>query len=1036
MEIRSLRIPGLLTAAIGILIATALVADVSLVAQERFGGLAGIVTDTSKAAVPGATVTVTNKETNAVRTAVTSTNGEYRIPDLLPGRYVVSVELPGFQKITADDVLILLGKTYVISPELTPGAVTETVNVTASTAQIDLKSVGISHNVTAEELDRIPKTRTFQGIALTAPSVNSGEIEGGLQVNGASGAENSFTVDGVVTNSLINGSARQDTVFEYLQEVQVKTIGIPAEFGGALGGVVSAVTKSGGNSFRGEGHYYYLGSGLSAGPVNRLVLDPSDDRTVSYFQDGKDPDHNNEFGGSLGGPIIKDRLFFFGSVSPRIGRHTRTYNLSDGTGALDIKQDQTYMQAFGKVSATGKRFTAYGTVLYTPTGSDGTLQRLDGAGSNFFVSGRPALAPNQQIGFEAHQTSTTGNVDFWLGSQNFVTVKGGYFNDNYLDTGVPGIASYTYGSSAVGLPFAIPASLIGGVNTVNTPRVQVRDDTTKRGFFNIDYTHSLDARGIHNFKGGFGYQRIINNANNKYPLGYINVFWNQSLTSNVTGITDRGPYGYYEVNDFGTLGDVGANIISLYVQDQWTVTPRLSLSLGIRTENEAVPNVSTGEDAFHFGFGDKLAPRLGAAYDLRGDGKMKLYGSWGRYFDWTKYELARGSFGGDFWRIYYRSLDQPAVDGLVNSSLSINNMPGRDLWGNSTGFRNRRVNFAGNVDPEIKPMYQNSTSVGLDTQVSANTVFTIHYVHNDLPRTIEDIGALDANGDEAYVIGNPGEFLSQIEAPSGATPLGQAMPKAKRQYDALELGVTRRFRSNWFFSGNYTYSRLYGNYAGIASSDEIRTPTTNVSSPISQQQLGGVARQGGNANRAWDIDYLNWDSHGTHNVLGRLATDRPNVLKLYGSYQAKFGTQIGAFFYAGSGTPISTYVMTTDQIPVFVNGRGDLGRTPALSRTDILLSHDLGLRGNQKLRFELNVINVFNQKTATHIYNQVNRGPSGLPRASSAINLHNVNLLNGYDYNALIRASSEGANAFEPRFLNEDLFNPGTQGQFSVKFLF
>ena len=119
-------------------------------------------------------------------------------------------------------------------------------------------------------------------------------------------------------------------------------------------------------------------------------------------------------------------------------------------------------------------------------------------------------------------------------------------------------------------------------------------------------------------------------------------------------MTDRGQYGYYEVNDRGTVGKVGGDIISLYVQDQWSVTPRLSLNLGIRTETETVPDFATGEEAFKFSFGDKLAPRLGAAYDVRGDGRLKVYGSWGRYFDWTKYELARGSFGGDFWRIYYR----------------------------------------------------------------------------------------------------------------------------------------------------------------------------------------------------------------------------------------------------------------------------------------------------------------------------------------------------------------------------------------------
>ena len=122
------------------------------------------------------------------------------------------------------------------------------MTVTSDTkTQVDLHSTTVAHNVTAEEFDRMPKTRSFQGIALTSPGVNQGDIEGGFQVNGASGAENSFTVDGVNTNSLIYGSSRQDTVFEYLQEVQVKTGGIAAEYGGALGGVISAVTKSGGN---------------------------------------------------------------------------------------------------------------------------------------------------------------------------------------------------------------------------------------------------------------------------------------------------------------------------------------------------------------------------------------------------------------------------------------------------------------------------------------------------------------------------------------------------------------------------------------------------------------------------------------------------------------------------------------------------------------------------------------------------------------------------------------------------------------------
>ena len=143
---------------------------------------------------------------------------------------------------------------------MTVGNVSETVNVTAAEKQIDLKSVTISHNVTAEEFDRMPKARTFTGIALTSPAVNRATSKAASRSTAPAAPRTPFTVDGVVTNSLVDGESRQDTVFEYLQEVQVKTGGINAEYGGALGGVISAVTKSGGNKFHGEGHYYYSGN--------------------------------------------------------------------------------------------------------------------------------------------------------------------------------------------------------------------------------------------------------------------------------------------------------------------------------------------------------------------------------------------------------------------------------------------------------------------------------------------------------------------------------------------------------------------------------------------------------------------------------------------------------------------------------------------------------------------------------------------------------------------------------------------------------
>jgi hypothetical protein len=180
------------------------------------------------------------------------------------------------------------------------------------------------------------------------------------------------------------------------------------------------------------------------------------------------------------------------------------------------------------------------------------------------------------------------------------------------------------------------------------------------------------------------------------------------------------------------------------------------------------------------------------------------------------------------------------------------------------------------------------------------------------------------------------------------------------------------------------------------------------------------------------------DSHGNLDPRGRRATDRPHVVKLYGAYQFNIGTQVGAFFYGGSGTPITTQVIGQDLYAPFVNGRGDMGRTPILTRTDLLVSHELAMANRKRLRLELNIQNLFNQKTATHIFNFLNKGApaGGQTRAADAIDFSEVNLAAGYDYNALIRATQEGAAAFDPRYGMEDLFNPGLQGQFSVKFIF
>ena len=576
----------------------------------------------------------------------------------------------------------------------------------------------------------------------------------------------------------------------------------------------------------------------------------------------------------------------------------------------------------------------------------------------------------------------------------------------------------------------VPPSLQGPTLTQNTPRALiVNRDLTTRGFFNADFNQTLEVGGYHMLKGGVGVQRTVNDAAQAYPGGYVNIFWDRDFV--FQGNQGRGTYGYYEVNDRGVQGKAGANIVSLYVQDQWTVGDRLTLNLGLRTESENVPSFREGVNALEFGFGDKLAPRLGAAYDVRGDGKFKIYGSWGKYYDWTKYELARGSYGGDTWHIFYRGLDT-----LDLASLNLSNMPGADLWVVPGGFRDRRVPNFESTDPDIKPMSQTSTSVGAEYQLNPTLVATVHYVHNDLTRTIEDIGAVDASGNEAYIIGNPGEGLARLQFPSGATPVGQPVPAPKRQYDALEFQVSRRFAGNYFWSASYVYSRLYGNYSGIAATEEVRTPTTDTTSATAQQQVGSIARPGGNANRAWDIDEIFWDSHGTLDVLGRLPTDRPHVVKLYRQL-------LVADRHADRCVLLRRQRHADDHLcrlhePDAALRRGSRRHGPHTGpdadRPAAVTGRQSGRR--EKLRLELNVLNVFNQKATRHIFNFLNRGAGGNPRPSSAIDLSRVDLGQGYDYDAMIRNSADGMNAYDPRYGMADLFDAGTVALVTFKFLF
>jgi len=283
------------------------------------------------------------------------------------------------------------------------------------------------------------------------------------------------------------------------------------------------------------------------------------------------------------------------------------------------------------------------------------------------------------------------------------------------------------------------------------------------------------------------------------------------------------------------------------------------------------------------------------------------------------------------------------------------------------------------IDPNLKPFRRHAFNVRSEYEISSNTVVGVRYVRTRIDRAIEDTGTLTAEG-EKYFIANPG-FGITVDPKTWAAGIPVTVP-AVTNYDGIEFKVERRFASNYVYAASYTYSRLWGNYSGLASADENGRTDPNVS-------------------RAFDLPWETYDSHGKQ-VLGLLPTDRPHTFKFFGSgtFHSKLGsTTFAPTLQAFSGTPLTTQVGVIS-LPVFVNGRGDLGRTPVFTQMDALLYHEFRpSKMNERFRFriEANVTNLFN--TATVIdrdTNYINANDGNIQFANEA------DFFKGFDYKALV----------------------------------
>ena len=930
-------------------------------AQETTGNIEVTVADQAGARVPGATVEVTSSSFR--RTVTTNDEGFARILQLQPGTYTVGVNAANFEQFSRDNIQVVLGITSPVNVTLAiPGAAIEVV-VGTDELPIDPRSSRIQTNLTEQELDRLPKGTNFTSALKAVPSVRPEPSAAGFSIDGATGVENSFVIDGQEVGNFRTGglNTNNNLPFQIVKEIQVKNSGFEAEFGGATGGVINLVTKGGGNDFRGQ-----IGSEFNTEKFNansRPILGPNPNE-LRYLIPTK-PEGVNFFPfASLGGPIVKNRLWFFASASPQYYNSTRNFTFPNGTVGEYTRKDQSDYY-FGRIDAAiTDNIRIYSTYTYNPYKINGLLPgftTLDAAGS---ITSSAAVSPSALAELGGRQPASNFNINgSYVATPNLVfsgRFSRGYLNEKLSNYGIPNVTRFQCVTGGF--------NCASGFNNVATNDRTVRDVSIRKNY-EVDASYTLDNfGGRHQFKGGYQRFAISNDVASGYvEPGRVLFYFGQTTAADDGTIFGNRPgeVGFARLLEIGEFGAASSKNEAVYIQDSWQPFSNLTLNLGVRTERENVPSFTPGLPGIDFSFSDKLAPRFGVAYDVLSNGRFKIFANYGQFFDRFKYELPRGSFGGNVFNDYRAP--------LLSSMPNIFNYTKDYVLANQLVFTNFRVpsNSADDyrVDPDLKPVRQSEYTVGTQIDLGANTILGGRYTHKELDETIEDIGFHDENDDESYFIGNPGRGVCALAA-CGRYDVGAPAARPERKYDALEIVLDKRFASNFTVNANYTFSRLFGNYSGLASTDEF--------------SVNGGARDSPNVNRYFDTPFDEFQVGGAPNN-GRLGTDRPHVFKFFGSYAfnntedslfrlpGSNELELSAFYTISSGTPVSTQVDLIDDAYIFLYGRGDLGRTDTLSQTDLSASYRyrFGRDNRYSMQFNVDVLNAFNQATATTLFQSI-----------------------------------------------------------------
>lgn len=1010
-----------------------LIGSVVAFGQRTTGDIEGTITDANGGVIPNITVTVTGTTIGFTRNVQSDEQGVFRIPQIPAGIYkLTTAATGGFAATTIENVTVTIEKITVVNVKLGIATTSESVVVTSDPlgVNIDTADSKMQTNITSKLIEQLPKGTSFSSVLRISPATRAEPLSGGFQVDGASGSENTFILDGMPVENFRTGTLNgvNNIPNALISEIQIKTGGFEAEHGGASGGVVSVQTKSGADQFHGQIGSEFDTSRLQPRPraaMSRFVSSNATQAAIVANPDytyllrqNRDKFLNMYPTATLSGPLIKGRAWFLGSYSPQVFRTTRVSNFINAvsnanfsTGsfvpsprlgangqplpALTFKQNQTFEYAFGRVdTAILNNLRGSATFLWNPNKVNGNLPYNSITTSNpvnvvYNNFSYPAEQYARLQGGQENSNNFTSQLTWMATSKMVATFRYGrmFLNQksgNYALANEPRYVcsgdQAAYATIATGCP--------GGIGFQNLTTNSITSfDVSLRNEYNADVSYLVNEfGGRHDFKGGYQFGITSNDVlGGNAGTGTVTLFYGRDYAGAGTGVSLPCNLGTASCIGVGTLSRSGAKgyaqnkYQAIYVQDRWQPSTRLTLNLGIRLEKEFLPSYNAGAalagsdiPPIQLGWGKKIAPRLGGAFDPTGSGKMKIFGSYGWFYDRLKFELPRGLFGGNFFRTdyfpitaanpsytYYTpqrilgSWTDPLGGGNPSSQGGLSQLQ-RDfrIPSNLTPqqFTNLGLPVTG-VDPDLKAFRQSEITVGMERELKRSYVLSVRFTRKNVDHAIEDHAILGIGESENYPIGNPGSGLAlRLDQQTGYAK--SAVPQ--RLYQALEVVLNKRLSNNYFFNMNYTLGRLYGNYSGLASSDENGRTSPAV-------------------NRFFDYAINGFTATGQPDN-GFLATDRRHAFKAFGGYtfnkwkSSNHATDLSFFYTALQGTPQTTNVsVVATTIPLVK--RGDLGRSPIFSQTDLTVMHRFKFLERFNMAFEFNVLNAFNQNTVLSLVN-------------------------------------------------------------------